>query len=92
MDTDDIFENRFQSQINEFYKDCNLDCVGSVIEEFDEDPSKITGIRYVLKAMMTFINIQKKKPLNHPSVMYKKSSVLKAGGPKTLLDLMTTIG
>ena len=29
--------------------------------------------------------------MNHPSVMYKKSSVLKAGGPKTLLDLMTTI-
>ena len=45
MDTDDIsLKNRFQSQINEFYKDCNLDYVGSVIEEFDEDPSKITGI------------------------------------------------
>ena len=84
MDTDDIsMKNRFQSQINEFYKDCNLDCVGSVIEEFDEDPSKITGIRYVPENNDDIYKYSKRRnPMNHPSVMYKKSSVLKAGGPK----------
>ena len=85
-------KNRFQSQINEFYKDCNLDCVGSVIEEFDEDPSKITGIRYVPESNDDIYKYSKRRnPMNHPSVMYKKSSVLKAGGQKTYWILMTTI-
>lgn len=84
MDTDDIsLNNRFKLQINEFYKDPNLDCVGSLIEEFDEDSSKTTGIRFVPESNSEIYSYSKSRnPMNHPSVMYKKNSVLKAGGPK----------
>lgn len=83
MDTDDICkENRFEEQINCFKKNPNLDMVGSWTDEFQEIDGKIKveSIRKTPERQNEIIKkLKRANAFNHPTVMYKKSSVIKAG-------------
>lgn len=87
MDSDDIsLSTRCEKELYEFWHDPNLDVCGTQITEFeDDDPQKLRKSRIVpltdsdIKKFM-----QNRQPFNHPSVMYKKRSVLKFGGYYTL--------
>lgn len=89
MDSDDIScSHRFKLQLEEFKKEKGLDLVGGHIAEFFLDLNKIETIR---KVPLTFKDIKNRlkirNPINHVTVMFKKSSVIKAGGYKPLLFL-----
>lgn len=82
MDTDDIaLENRCELQIKEFLKNKDLCILGSNIDEFYDDPSRIVSSRIVPSKHRDIIKFARRRnPFNHPTVMYKKSEVLKLGG------------
>lgn len=82
MDTDDIsIEKRCELQIQEFIRDKQLSIVGSYINEFDEDPEQIVSSRQVpIKHEDIMKFSRRRNPFNHPTVMYKRSEVLKMGG------------
>lgn len=81
MDTDDIARNdRFEKQLVFFKDDPELDICGSQIAEFEESPDKIVAMRTVPVSDLKIKKYQKSRDaFNHVSVMFKKSSVLKAG-------------
>lgn len=81
MDTDDICrEDRFEIQLKEFLKDSDLDICGSHIKEFDQDIHHTISQRKVPLTNDEIIQYQKRRSAyNHMTVMFKKSSVLKAG-------------
>lgn len=81
MDTDDIsLSNRCEKQLEKFYEDDNLSVVGSAVAEFIDNPRNVIAYKPVkiehkeIKQQMKFRN-----PINHPSVMFKKSHVLQVG-------------
>lgn len=87
MDSDDICrEDRFEKQIAEFKKNKNLSMVGSYIAEFYDDLNEIKAIR---KVPISFVEVKvfakKRNPMNHMTVMYKKSSVIDSGNYKHFL-------
>ena len=81
MDTDDIsLPNRFEKQL-EFMKDNpNIDICGTWLTEFIDTRDNLCRMR---KVPITDTEIKKyicqRPPFSHPTVMYKKSKVLKAG-------------
>ena len=87
MDTDDISDpDRFRKQIAFFEQNTNVDIVGSWISEFDTDESIIVSYRKLPKEHNEIILFAKNRnPLNHPSVMYRKKSVLNAGNYLTMI-------
>jgi len=87
MDTDDISDpDRFRKQIAFFEQNTNIDIVGSWISEFDTDESIIVSYRKLPKKHNEIILFAKNRnPLNHPSVMYRKKSVLNAGNYLTMI-------
>lgn len=81
MDTDDICVlNRFEKQINFLNNNLTFDVVGSNVEEFNIYPGdlkrhkKMPESGHKLNKYSRFRN-----PLNHPSVIFRKSKVLEAG-------------
>lgn len=82
MDADDIsLPNRFEQQLKLFENKPNLDIVGSDIAEFIDIQSNIIGKRIVPKTDKEIKAFLKKRcPFNQMTVMFKKSSVMKAGG------------
>ena len=82
MDADDISApSRFEKQLAEFEKDMELDIVGGNITEFVGEPENIVGQRVVfLNDCEIKQDLKKRCPMNLVTVMYKKSSVNKAGG------------
>lgn len=82
MDSDDISRvDRCERQLAEFASDSQLDILSGTIEEFIDSPMTITGRRVLPASHEEICHYSKKRsPFNHPAVMYKKSSVLNAGG------------
>ena len=82
MDSDDVCkENRFEKQISFMEKHPEYDLVGSWVDEFYNDIDHITAIRKVPETSVEIYNFCKRRcPVNHPTVMYKKSTVLAVGG------------
>lgn len=82
MDTDDIsLPNRCEKQLKEFSSNPELSIVGTMIDEFIEDPTVIVSSRIVpteSKEIKEFI--KRRNPFNHPTVMFKKSAVISCGG------------
>jgi glycosyltransferase involved in cell wall biosynthesis len=81
MDSDDICApHRFQTQIDFLNRRSEIDVLGSSIAEFDSDPAQCVAIRRLpedhcdICAFATWRN-----PLNHMSVIFRKSSVIAAG-------------
>lgn len=81
MDTDDIsVPNRFEKQLDFMQNNPDVDIVGGNIAEFLGSPEQIVQYRVVYGTHEEIVNdIQNRSPMNHVTVMFKKSSVLKAG-------------
>ena len=81
MDTDDISRtDRFEKQLVFFINDPELDICGTQIDEFEESPDKVVARRLVPIDDKEIKLYQKRRDaFNHMTVMFKKSTVLKAG-------------
>lgn len=84
MDTDDIsLENRCELQLKEFTNNPELCIVGTWTNEFNEQPNNIITSRIVPKDHKDILKFSRRRsPFNHPTVMYKRSSVIECGGYK----------
>lgn len=82
MDGDDIsLPNRCEEQLKVFEIDKELAIVGTFIDEFIDDPNNIVSKRVVPVQNDEIYKFAKRRsPFNHPTVMYKKSEVLKNNG------------
>ena len=81
MDTDDIARaDRFEKQLEMFMNDSELDICGSHIIEFEGQIDNILSKRDVPIKHKEIAEYQKQRSaFNHMTVMYKKSTVLRAG-------------
>lgn len=81
MDTDDIArEDRFEKQLDMFMTDPELDICGSHIIEFEGAKENVLSKRNVPITHKEIAEYQKQRSaFNHMTVMYKKSTVLRAG-------------
>lgn len=86
MDTDDIAKpRRMEVQVNFMHEHQEIGMVGSWIDEFTEDKDCVESIRKVPECPdEVFAYAKKRCPVNHPTVMYRKSEVLSVGGYQTL--------
>lgn len=86
MDTDDISTpDRFEKQLKAF-KNNNIDVCSAFIGEFENDENKIFQYRKLPERHEEIVKYAKiRSPLNHAAVMYKKTSVKKAGGYEHIL-------
>ena len=82
MDTDDIsLPNRCELQIDQFNGNSELCIIGTMIDEFYDVPNNIISSRIVPTTNDEIYKFMKRRsPFNHPTVMYKKSEVIKCGG------------
>lgn len=82
MDSDDIsLPQRCEKQLNVFAKDKQLAIVGTNIDEFWDNPKEIKCSRVVPSEPEEIKKrIGRIQPFNHPTVMYKKSEVIRCGG------------
>lgn len=87
MDTDDIcVHDRFEKQLSAFEKTPGLDVVGGYIAEFDTDKEHTNALRKVPLKHSDIIRYQRKRDaLNHVSVVFKKSAVLRSGNYQSCL-------
>ncbi|WP_097016646.1 glycosyltransferase [Orenia metallireducens] len=87
MDTDDIAKkDRFEKQINIFKERLDIDLVGSWIDEFELETNNVISQRRVPKTNKEIIKFAKQRcPFNHPTVMYRKESVLNSGNYQEFL-------
>lgn len=86
MDTDDIAKpNRCEKQLEAFRRNNKLSICGTNIDEFSKDVENIIGHREVPQNNKDIYKFSKRRSaFNHPTVMYKKSIVLKFGGYNNL--------
>jgi len=81
MDTDDIsVSDRFRAQVDFLVNHPEIDVLGGSIAEFVDDPQKPSSIRRMPELhhdVSKFARIR--NPVNHMTVMYRRSAVLKAG-------------
>jgi len=84
MDTDDISNpDRFKIQVQHMKENLDCDIVGSFVTEFNDNPDIVISSRAVPSMHEDIVvSAQMKNPFNHPTVMYRKSSVIKAGNYK----------
>jgi len=81
MDTDDISHpSRFEKQIDYLLEHPEIDILGSDVLEFDQDPLKPIARKSVPSKHDQLLKYARSRnPFNHPSVIYKRSKVLKVG-------------
>lgn len=81
MDSDDIsLPNRFETQLAYIENHPQVDVIGGSIAEFTNTPGDMQSERHVGLDMKAIRKMAKSRtPMNHVSVMYKKSVVEKAG-------------
>ncbi len=84
MDTDDIcIPDRFKKQLHFLQEHPEVDVLSAWITEFDHDPANVVGIRSLPECHEDIYKFGKKRnPVNHPVVMFRKSSVMAADGYK----------
>ncbi len=82
MDTDDIsLKDRCEKQLECFFNNEKLSVIGTVVAEFIDSPDNIVAYKNVRKTNNEIKKHMKyRNPMNHPSVMFKKKDVEKAGG------------
>lgn len=80
MDSDDYSNrNRFEKEMNIIIKN-NLDIVGSNIDEYDNKMEEMLSKRCLPETHQEILIFAKKRnPLNHMTVIFKKSKVIEAG-------------
>ncbi len=82
MDADDIsVSNRFEKQLKAFSKDTQLCVVGGAVKEFTGDSTEnVISYRNMPETNDEIYKYaHKRNPFAHPTVMFKKDVVLKAG-------------
>lgn len=81
MDSDDIsMPDRCEKQVKAFMDDPELDIVGCPVKEFVGTPDNVVGQRLVpLDNEAIHKYVRRRDPFNHPTVMYRKSKVMKYG-------------
>ena len=82
MDTDDICKpNRFEKQIKFMESHPEIDLCSAWVDEFEGDIDNVISQRKIPENHLDIYEYGKKKcPVNHPVTVYRKNSVLKAGG------------
>jgi hypothetical protein len=82
MDSDDISrEDRFETQLSCFEADPDLVVCGSNVSEFLVSPDSPTSDRRLPKNLNKITKFSRyRNPLNHPSVMFKRSCIMDVGG------------
>ncbi|MBR4919949.1 MAG: glycosyltransferase [Prevotella sp.] len=87
MDTDDICKpDRFETQIKYMEEHPETDVVGAWIDEFSENPSKIVSVRRLPEQHEDIVEFAKKRnPVNHPTAVFRRSAVEKAGSYRHFL-------
>lgn len=82
MDSDDVaVETRFESQLDFLEKHPDIDLLGGNITEFLNSPLEIISEKRVPQLHDDIVTMAKRRnPMCHMTVMFKKSSVEKAGG------------
>lgn len=86
MDSDDIaVPTRFAEQLRLFSENTDVDVVGGDISEFVGEEENVVAYRCVPKTDMGIKSYLKKRcPMNHVTVMFKKSAVQAAGDYRDL--------
>lgn len=86
MDSDDVsVPDRFKKQI-EFFKTHDVDVCGGCVAEFDTDENCIYAYKKVPQNHDEIVIFAKfRNPINHPSVMFKKSSVFAVNSYERML-------
>ena len=81
MDSDDIsLPDRFEKQLAFIENHPNVDVIGGAIAEFAESPGDQQSERHVGLDMKSIREMAKSRtPMNHVTVMYKKTSIENAG-------------
>ena len=80
MDSDDVaLPERFEKQVSEFLKDEHLDILGGFAQEFNSLVSVTGNIRIMPTTHEAIYANLFSCPLIHPTVMYKKKSILNVG-------------
>lgn len=87
MDSDDICKpNRFELQLSFLKNNTRIDMVGSWIDEFVENKQNVISQRKVPEKHQEILKYMKGRcPFNHPTVVFKKNAVIKAGNYKPFL-------
>lgn len=82
MDADDIsLPERCEKLLKLFQKNENLSIAGTNIDEFYDKPSNIISSRIVPSGYYEICKFMKRRsPFNHPTVMFRKSEVIRCGG------------
>ena len=82
MDADDISKTeRCEKQLAAFKGNPNLDIVGAQIDEFIGDINNVVSRRLVPLTNDEIVQFSRRRsPFNHPTVMYRKSTLKKVGG------------
>lgn len=82
MDSDDIsLPKRCESQLKVFNVNPDLVILGTMIDEFYDTADNIVSSRVVPTTNKEIHQFMKRRsPFNHPTVMYKKSEVIRCGG------------
>lgn len=81
-DTDDIcLEDRFEQQMKFMDSHPDVHVVGSWIAEFEKDINNIVAQRKVPVSHDKIVQYARfRNPMNHPTVMFRKTAVLSCGG------------
>ena len=89
MDTDDIARNdRFEKQVQFLKENPDVDVVGSWISEFENNPDEIISYRQLPTSCEEIYKFgQFRSPVNHMTVIYKKTAVLNAGNYQTFKNI-----
>ena len=82
MDTDDIsFPDRFEKQVSFMINKPDTDICSGWIEEFEGVVDNVKSLKKVPETHQEIAEyIKKRNPLNHPAVMFRKSTVDRVGG------------
>lgn len=83
-DSDDICKpNRMERQVNFMSQNLQIDCCSAWIEEFIDSPTNVKTIKNLPETSEEIFEYGKTRcPINHPAVIFRKQSVLNAGGYK----------
>lgn len=82
MDSDDVcHRNRFKIQKEFILKNKNVSLVGGYIAEFNDEITNVIGIRKVPLTKQDVRSFSKfRNPMNHMTVLFNKTNVMKIGG------------